>query len=294
MRSFVTSKWLIFVLLLFIIASLFSCSYFGFSTKNISNVVLISIDTCRADFLSCYGFPLKTTPNIDAIAKEGLLFQQVVSPQPFTLPAHCSIVTGDIPPSHGVLDNGLYRLDEDNTTLAEILKEQGFSTAAFVSSYVLDSDFSMDQGFDTYNDNFEDERNTMGILERQGGETTQLAIEYLEKYKDEKQFLFVHYFDPHFTYDAPEPFGSKFASADVFKNFPPKKATRYADYAGEIAYADHCIGKIIDKLKELRQYDSTLICITADHGEMLGQHGESTHGYSIYKGNINVIMKKAG
>ena len=264
----------------------------------IRNVLLISIDTCRADFLSCYGFPLETTPNIDAIAKEGVLFHQAVSPIPFTLPAHCSMHTGAIPPTHGVLDNGTYTLDNDNTTLAEILKEHGFNTSAFISSYILDSDFGHDQGFDAYNDNFKDSKKTIAILEPQGQETeerlgqetTRVAIEHLEEHRDEKQFMFVHYYDPHMSYNAPEPFSSKFASAEIFKNLPPQKSTDHTAYAGEIAYVDHCIGKIIDKLKELKLYDSTLICITADHGEMLGQHKEGTHGYFIYQGNIHVPL----
>jgi arylsulfatase A-like enzyme/Tfp pilus assembly protein PilF len=264
--------------------------------KEIRNVLIISIDTCRADFLSCYGFPLETTPNIDAVAQEGLFCEQVVSPLPITLPAHCSMLIGTIPPCHGVLDNALFTLDKDNITLAEMLKEQGFVTGALVSSYILDSDFGMDQGFDTYNDNCEDGRNTMGINERQGGRTTELVLSWMEKNQDEKQFLFVHYFDPHFTYDAPEPFGSKFVSANIFRSFKQEKLTAFSSYAGEVAYVDHCIGKIIDKLKELGQYDSTLICITSDHGEMLGQHGEQTHGYFIYQGNIFVplIFKMPG
>jgi arylsulfatase A-like enzyme/Tfp pilus assembly protein PilF len=260
------------------------------SSGKIQNVVLISIDTCRADFLSCYGCPMPTTPNIDSVAKEGIVFENAVSPLPFTLPAHCSMLTGTIPPSHGVLDNGLYILEKDNITLAEILKQKGFTTAGFVSSFVLNSDFGMDQGFNDYDDEFGQSRNTMGILERQGEETTELALSWIEENRDEKQFLFVHYFDPHFTYDAPAPFGSKFVSAKYSQYFQPRRFPRFAAYAGEVAYVDHCIGKIIKKLKELKLYDSTLICITADHGEMHGQHGEFTHGYFIYEGNIHVPL----
>ncbi len=290
MHLFVKKKWLKLFVLFVVITGVCGWLYNNFFSTKIQNVVVISIDTCRADFLSCYGLPLETTPNIDSIAKEGLLCEQTICPVPFTLPAHCSMHTGSIPLGHGVLDNGTYTLAKDNITLAEMLKEQGFSTGAFISSYILDSDFGMDQGFDTYNDNFKSSRNTMGILERQGEETSRLAVKWLEEHRDEKQFLFVHYYDPHFSYDAPEPFGSKFASAELFKSFPPDRAAQHAGYAGEIAYVDHCIGKIIDKLKELGQYDSTLICITSDHGEMLGQHGENTHGYFIYKGNIDVPL----
>ncbi len=289
MKKVATKKYgIILLLLVAVTASLWF--YKRFTAQKIKNVLIISIDTCRADFLGCYGFSLETTPNIDAVAKEGLLFEQAISPMPFTLPSHCSMLTGAIPPSHGVLDNGLFTLSKENVTLAEMLWENGFVSGAFVSSFVLNSDFGMDQGFDIYDDDFEKERNVIGILERQGGETTRLAIEYLEKHKDEKQFLFVHYYDPHFSYDAPEPFGSKFELAEPFRTFSSGKLATYAGYAGEIAYVDDCIGKILDKLKELGQYDSTLICITSDHGEMLGEHEEYTHGYYIYQGNIHVPL----
>jgi len=262
----------------------------------IQNVIVISIDTCRADYLSSYGFSLGTTPNIDTIAQEGMLCERVVSPLPFTLPAHCSMLTGMIPLYHGVLDNGFFTLDKRNVTLAEILKGQNFATGAFVSTYVLDSDFGMNQGFDTYNDDFVDDRNTMGVHERRGAETTDLALDWMEKNRDEKQFLFVHYYDPHLTYEPPAPFDSMFTGAKIFKDLPSQQSTAYAGYAGEIAYVDHCIGRIIEKLKEIGQYDSTLICITSDHGEMLGEHGELTHGFFIYRGNIDVplIIKVPG
>lgn len=266
---------------------------FSSSVSKPQNVLIVSIDTCRADFLSCYGFPLKTTPVIDAIAQDSMVFDRAISPLPFTLPAHCSMMTGKVPPQHGVLDNGLYTLSKENITLAEILKEQGFSTAAFVSASVLDTEFGMAQGFDTYDDEFDDERNTMGIPERLGGNTTDLTIQWIERHKTEQQFVFVHLYDPHFTYDAPEPFASKFPDAkkpELLPDIPPNYTDRCSAYAGEIGYVDHCIGRIIGKLKELDRYDNTLIIITSDHGEMLGQHGESTHGYFTYQGNIRVPL----
>ena len=290
--SVFAKRFILMLGIIFIATAILSYCIFNVreAPANIQNVILISIDTCRADFLSCYGFPLETTPNIDAISQEGLLCKQVVSPVPLTLPAHCSMLIGTTPPYHGVLDNAFFTLDKDNITLAEMLKEQGFVTGAFVSSYILDSDFGMDQGFDTYNDDFVDSRNTMGMNERQAGRTTELALSWMEKNQDEKLFLFVHYFDPHFTYNAPEPFDSKFVSANIFRSFNQGNLIAFSSYAGEIAYVDHCIGKIINKLKELGQYDSTLICITSDHGEMLGQHGEQTHGYFIYQGNTFVPL----
>ena len=240
-----------------------------------SNIVLISLDTTRSDYLSCYGCPARTTPNIDAVAAEGFLFENVVSPAPQTLPAHSSILTGTIPPYHGVHDNIGYQLDESNVTLAEILKGAGFKTAAFISALVLDSKFGMNQGFDNYNDQFEKQIAVHGYIERKGLETSRLTIEWLEKNKNERFFLFLHYFDPHFNYEPPEPFASRFAPNT---------------YAGEIAYTDYCIGLVIQKLKDMNLYDSALIIITADHGEMLSEHGELTHGYFIYESAVKVPL----
>ena len=266
------------ILICIVLAVVFSLWFFAarLGQDKIRNVILISIDTCRADYLSCYGYPSKTTPNIDTIAAEGILFENVISPNPTTLPAHSSMLTGTNPPYHGVHDNEGYQLGKFNTTLAEILKEAGFSTAAFISAFVMDSQFGIDQGFDTFNDRFEEEIVPMsGISERKGHETSRLAVKWLEENKDEKFFLFLHYYDPHLDYEPPEPFASQYAS-----NL----------YAGEIAYTDHCIGQVISKLKKLKFYDSTLIIITADHGEMLGQHGEKGHGYFIYQGNVRVPL----
>lgn len=242
--------------------------------RSIRNVLLISIDTCRADHLSCYGDQHPTTPNIDAIARQGILFENAISPLPMTLPAHSSMHTGTIPPYHGVRDNFEYRLGPSNVTLAEMLKGSGLNTAAFISAYPLDGQFGLDQGFDTYNDRFEDPLETMRP-ERRGGETSRLAIDWLQHHRDEPFFLFLHYFDPHIAYIPPPPFDSKFADDP---------------YRGEIAYTDHCIGEVIAELNELDIYDSTLIVITADHGEMRGEHGESTHGFFVYQSAIKVPL----
>jgi arylsulfatase A-like enzyme/Flp pilus assembly protein TadD len=246
----------------------------GFS-GGIDNVVLISVDTCRADYLGCYGGQRRTTPNIDQIAGQGVIFKNVVTAVPMTLPAHCSMLTGTIPPYHGVHDNLDYRLAESEVTLAEILKENGFVTGGIISASVLGSQFGIGQGFDTFNDRFEKAGIADLMVERKGGQTTRLALDWLGRHKDEKFFLFLHYFDPHFDYVPPEPFASKFAD-----NL----------YAGEIAYADYCIAPVIQKLKELGLFDSALIIITGDHGEMLGEHGELTHGYFIYESAIKVPL----
>ena len=238
------------------------------SQKQVRNVLLISIDTCRADYLSCYGYWRQTTPNIDKFAEESILFENALTPIPLTLPAHSSMLTGTYPPYHGVHDNLDYQLAESNVTLAEILREHRYTTGAIVSTFILDAQFGVDQGFDSYNDKFEEPIGLRDDKERRGGEASRFACSYLEEHRDEPFFLFLHYFDPHTAYEPPEPF-----------------ATTYADdlYTGEIAYADHCIGQVMEKLKSLDLYDSTLIIIVGDHGEGLGEHGEAQHGYYIYQ-----------
>ncbi|UCC22344.1 MAG: sulfatase-like hydrolase/transferase [Planctomycetota bacterium] len=244
-----------------------------FSSKKPRRIILISIDTCRADYLSCYGYPRRTTPNIDAIANEGILFENALAPIPLTLPAHCSMLTGTYPLHHGVHDNLGNTLAEFNTTVAEILRTRGYSTAAIVSSFVLDKKFGTHQGFDTYNDRFIEPIGPRDSLQRRGEEASRFACSYLDQHADVPFFLFLHYFDPHDAYIPPEPFASE-----------------YADnlYAGEIAYTDHCIAQVIDKLKGLGLYDSTLIIVVGDHGEALGDHDETYHGYYIYQPTVRV------
>lgn len=244
-------------------------------TKNIQHVVLISIGTCRADHLSCYGFNQSTTPNIDGIAAEGVLFENVISPVPMTLPAHISMLTGVTPLFHGVHDNMNGILTNDKLTLAEIFKSHDFLTGGIVSAFALDAIFGMAQGFDFYQDDFGKAGNRFFPRDRPGDETTQLAINWLQENKDAKFFLFLHYNDPHHEYKPPKPY-----------------ATRFVDdpYSGEIAFVDHCIGRVTAKLKELGIYDSTLLIITGDHGEMLGEHGEKEHLYFIYESAIKVPL----
>jgi len=267
------------------------------SVKKPQNILLISIDTCRADFLSCYGYPAKTTPNIDALSRDGVLFENVVTPVPLTLPAHCSMLTGTIPPYHKVLSNTFFKLADDKITLAEILQENGFKTGAFTSSVVVDSKFGLAQGFEIYDDELDAGQSTAGFDERIGSTTTDRALKWLEDNQDKKTFAFIHYYDPHFEYDAPEPFTGLFSGMPNLENV---KADFPQDlpglYAGEIAFVDYCIGKVIKKLKRLGLYESTLICVTADHGEALGQHIETTHGYFIYQSALHVplVMKVPG
>jgi arylsulfatase A-like enzyme/Flp pilus assembly protein TadD len=247
----------------------------GSGTEDIRNVILISIDTCRADYLGCYGFPGPITPNIDQLAEEGVVFSNAVSPVPITLPAHSTMLCGTIPPYHGVRNNIGYKLTEPNLTLAEIVREEGLATGAVVGSFVLDSQFGLNQGFDEYNDSFEEVIEAPFGNERRGEEVSRFAIEWLNTHKDDRFFLFLHYYDPHIEYDPPEPFSSQWADNP---------------YAGEIAYTDYCIGQVIDELKKLKLYDSSLIIIVGDHGEMLGEHGEQTHAYFVYQSAVKVPM----
>jgi len=251
--------------------------WFGWQAFNkgpeIRNVLLISIDTCRADRLSCYGYPSKTTPNIDAIAAEGTLFRNAYSPVPMTLPAHCSMLTGTIPPYNGIHDNGQYGFDE--TTLAGLLKARGFHTTGIVSAEILNGRYGLNQGFDAYLDTMPATSKGKLGTERKGGDTTRLALDFLDRNREKPFFLFLHYYDPHSPYEPPEPF------ATPFKNKP---------YDGEIAFVDSCIGQVVGKLKELGLYDSTLLVIASDHGEMLGEHGEIYHMFFVYQAAVKVAL----
>ena len=247
----------------------------------IRRIVLISIDTCRADYFSCYGYPRQTTPHIDALAAGGILFDNAMSPVPMTLPAHSSMLTGTNPPYHGVHNNLGHRLGDSSLTIAEILQEKNIRTGAIVSAFVLNARFGLNQGFDAYIDDLGQSEQDGRHDERPAGDTTALALDWLDEHQSEDFFLFLHYYDPHDPYEPPEPFATAFKD-DL--------------YAGEIAYVDDCIGQVVARLKSLGLYDSTLIIVTSDHGEMLGEHGESTHMYFIYQGAIRVplIVKLPG
>ena len=235
----------------------------------IRNVVLISIDTYRADHLSCYGYKRKTTPNIDAVARGGVLFQQALTPVPLTTPAHSSMFTGTYPPTHGVrLNNGI-GLADSNVTLAEVLRETGFQTAAFVGGFPLDPQFGLNQGFDTYDSQFTKISETSSThSERSAEEVSRPALAWLDQHKGNPFFLFLHYFDAHLPYEPPEPYRSAYADDP---------------YAGEIAYLDGWIGQVVDRLRALDVYDNTLLIIAGDHGESLGDHGEKSHGFFVYQ-----------
>jgi choline-sulfatase len=242
------------------------------------NVILISIDTCRADYLGCYNSDWTTTPNIDAFAGSATLFVNVASPAPMTMPSHVSMLTGKIPLAHGVHDNGQI-VPAENEMLAEILAVEGYATAAHVSAPILARQFQIDQGFGLFNDSMEVDGQM--LRELTADHTVDDAIEWLDDADSGKPFfLFVHVYDPHAPYEAPEPFASQF-------NDP---------YAGEVAFVDAQIGRLLEALKAEGVYESSVVIVVGDHGEMLGEHGEADHGYFIYESAIKVplIIKHPG
>lgn len=245
------------------------------SSRRHSRVILISIDTCRRDHWSCYGFNQTTTPHIDQLARQSTRFENAYSPVPITLPAHCSLFTGQIPPAHGVRNNSYYGLPEPSITLAEKFREQGYRTAAFVSSLVLDHRFGLSQGFDLYQDQLESGLSTRFGNERTAEDTCELALQWLDQNHDQKFFLFLHFYDPHAPYDPPERLLKKFSQDP---------------YSGEIARVDESIGKIMAFLEQKGILDSSLIIITADHGEMLGEHGEAEHMYFVYESALRIPL----
>ena len=249
--------------------------------KTPNNIILISIDTLRADRLSCYGYKYKTTPNIDALAQEAVLFENCFTNIPLTMPSHASMLTGLIPPVHGVHDNNRTSLDDSVVTLPERLKEEGYATYGIISAEVLNKRFGLNQGFDVYDDTFDDKTNkAQYVMQRTGDETAAHALKWLEENQDKKKFMFIHFYDPHDDYEPPAPYDKQFKHP----------------YDGEIAFTDHCIGQVIDKLRSLGQYKNALIVIVGDHGEMLGEHGESLHGFYIYNNVLRVpmVIKPAG
>jgi choline-sulfatase len=241
------------------------------------NVVVISVDTLRRDHLAPYGAPFET-PAASRLAREGVVFERAVSQAPLTLPSHTSMFTGLYPPNHGVRDNGGFQVDEDMTLLAERFKAGGYSTAAFVSAYVLHSRWGIAQGHDTYDDQFDYagiERRPLTDVERPAGPVVDAALGWITKVRRDRPFyLWVHLFDPHHPYEPPAEYRDRAPTP----------------YAGEVMYADAQIGRLLDALDALDLRRNTLIVYTSDHGESLGEHGEPTHGIFLYGATMDVPL----
>jgi arylsulfatase A-like enzyme/Flp pilus assembly protein TadD len=242
------------------------------------NVILFTLDTLRADFVSAYEKGKADTPNMDGVAEEGVLFETCIAQTPLTLPSHTSLLSASYPLYHQVRDNGGFLVPESLEFVSEILKKQGFTTSAFIASYVLHSKWGVNQGFDTYSDGFDlskYKKISLGNVQKRADEVLGNAKEWLLKNKKKKFFSWIHLYDPHTPYDPPSPFKEKF----------PKRP-----YRGEVEYMDHQLGLFFDFLKKEDLYDNTLIILVADHGESLGQHGEDTHGFFIYEPAVRVPL----
>jgi arylsulfatase A-like enzyme/Tfp pilus assembly protein PilF len=252
------------------------CSGLWAESKPALNVVIITIDTLRADHLGCYGYQQIRTPNIDALASESARFEHAYTPVPVTLPAHTVIFTGTYPVFSGMHDFSVNKLNPQQPTLASVLKRQGYTTGAVIGSAVLDSRFGLNQGFDFYYDHFDFNRlqeSNLEEMERPGNVVADVALDWLGKNRQNKFFLWMHLYDPHYPYRPPPPYSEQ-----------------YKDrlYDGEIAFADVQVGRLISFLKANNLYRSTLIIVTGDHGESLGEHGEKTHGFFIYNATLHV------
>jgi len=242
----------------------------GIASAAKPNVLLISIDTLRADHLGCYGYS-KRTPVIDALAAKSVLFETAISQVPMTLPSHCTIFTGLYPDQHGVRNNENFVLSDKNRTLATVFRENGYATGAVVGSFSLDSVFGVDRGFEFYEDRIgqghdpELNRNA----ERRAEAVWQIGRKWLEKQKA-SWFCFLHFFDPHATYTPPTPFPQT--------------------YDGEIAYVDRILGDILEFLRQKNLLSTTILVLLSDHGESLGEHGESSHGVFLYDATLHVPL----
>jgi arylsulfatase A-like enzyme len=238
--------------------------------------VLITLDTTRADRLGSYGYQKAQTPVLDRLAREGIRFADAVSPAPLTLAAHASILTGLDPQNHGARHNGQYRLDPSQLTLAEVLREKGYDTAAFVAAFVLDARYGLAQGFDVYDDRTEPLPGQPfgGLGERSAEKVTEAALAWLGgRAKTRPFFLWVHYYDPHAEYRPPEPYKQRFQTSL---------------YDGEVAYMDAQIGRLIPELEKASE--KLLVIVAGDHGESLGEHAEYTHSRLIYESTQHVPL----
>ncbi len=239
-------------------------------------VVLVSIDTLRADRLPAYGYRGVATPAIDELRRDSILFERAYSHVPLTLPSHTSLLTGLRPPEHGVRDNVGYTIDAEKTPfLPAVLKRAGYATGAAVSSFVLRGGTGMSAGFDFYEDSIEfRNRSGLGGLQRPGAETLEMALPWLRSVAEGPFFFFLHLYEPHTPYQAPEPFASRYDDA----------------YDAEIAAADKVVGDLVAELRRLGVYDRALIVLLSDHGEGLGEHGEPEHGVLLYTSTLQVPL----
>jgi len=246
------------------------------------SVLLISIDTLRADRLGSYGYQAAATPVLDRLAASGLRFAQAATVAPLTLPAHASLMTGTFPTFHGVRDNGGFYVGDEQITLAETLKASGYRTGGFVGAFVLDRRWGMAQGFDHYADDFDLSRYDMtaglDAAQHPGREVVDKAIAWLTQDNGQPFFAWVHLYDPHSPYTPPESYRSRFP------------ATAQGAYDGEIAAADEQVGRLLAHLDTTGRRAHTLVVVVGDHGEGLGDHREQQHGFFVYDTSMHIPL----
>lgn len=270
------------------------------SATTMPNVVLFTVDTLRADHLSCYGYHLRTSPNIDKLAAEGVRFEQAHTVIPLTGPAHISLMTSRYPQDHGARINGLSQRDDARLIfLPSVLRKFGYRNAAFVSAWPLTSRLThLDDWFDVYDEDMP-RKYQMFASSRYAQDVTPRAIEWLESNTDRPFFLWVHYFDPHSPYHLRKDFANPEQIGAPPAGRPPmnqEMRERVQKYDSEIGYADHYIGKLLGTLDDLGLTNNTLVMLMADHGESLGEHDYVGHGRHLYKDIVRIplIMRLPG
>ncbi|MGA3090452.1 MAG: sulfatase-like hydrolase/transferase [Terriglobales bacterium] len=242
------------------------------------SVLLITIDTLRADHVGCYGALMVKTPTLDGLARDGIVFERAISQVPLTWPAHAVILTGTYPFQNGVQDFTGQPLGPQFRSVAEAFQKVGYATGAVVSAFVLDRSWGLARGFDFYDDAFSAEtfaKKDISLVDRRADESVAHALAWLRKTPRRPFFLWLHLYDPHSPYDPPEPYRTEYRSHL---------------YDGEIAYADHELGSLMAWLKQQHLYDSSLIVVLSDHGESLGEHGEDEHGFFVYNSTVHVPL----
>jgi arylsulfatase A-like enzyme len=271
--------------------------------KESPHVIIISLDTMRADHLGCYGNRWIRTPNLDDLADESIMFTNFMTVVTTTLSAHTSLFTGKYPHTHGTPRNG-FMVNSENEMLAEVLKDAGFQTAGFLGSFALDSRFDFNAGFDHYDQDYSIMVGAGGADQdqRSAADVTNAVIGYLEEMTAyPRLFLFVHYFDPHLPYDPPPPYDKMYgpegetdvpgfageATGEV--GAPDRKAKRRL-YAGEVSYMDSQVGRLLDFLRQRGILDESILIVTSDHGENLGEHqGHFNHGRSTFETVLSAV-----
>ena len=274
-KKYLVRAFLSFSTLAVLLGAIFFFKLGCFLKKPGYNVLLLTLDTTRADHLRCYGYWNIETPALNRLAREGVIFLRAYAHLPMTLPAHTSILSGTYPLYNGVVDNGGYRVPDEIITLPEVLKEHGYTTAGFISAAVLKRTFNLNQGFEYWNEEDIQPQKEMTALvaERKADRTTDAVLKWLGKNYHKKFFLWVHYYDPHMEYDPPEPY---------------RRLYYFDRYSGEIAFMDSQIKRLFEWMEEKGLFQNTIIVAIGDHGESLGEHEEMTHSVFLYEATQHI------